>query len=383
MGQGNGRWESTVFADWANCYLGSNDPYGETLHSILSLAKAEFFNVDRFVSVVGSFVALQFLLILKPRAIHFFDMNPCAVKWAQMLCELITISSSPQEYMSRLFARDVAAFEWHDEYRRLLYLNQHRFLKSPPCQVWRETTCALLSPSARATYEEILVPLQAGAKTRWYTPRLVPCEDRRELKSLARSGLGAQGRLPLDGRASFLYGEGWLTSQLTFDNVKRKLQTVPITWSSGVDFPTVRSGDICQDISGDVCQDISSLDESQNVLIFAMDMWSSNFARQWWPKEMMTWRPKCGRLVVIQSITAGKHELVRELVGDVEKKTLAWQSFSDWKSEKLLPTHIWQCGVKPDSLYGHPLILQSDDLQVRRVLRELLTARRKRIAENQ
>ncbi|CAJ1335209.1 unnamed protein product [Effrenium voratum] len=61
LGYGNGKRESTTFAGWSNCYLGCNDPYGETLHSILSLVRAKYLTVDRFVSVVGSFVALQFL----------------------------------------------------------------------------------------------------------------------------------------------------------------------------------------------------------------------------------------------------------------------------------------------------------------------------------
>ena len=154
LGYGNGKKESTTFAGWSNCYLGpavkglhkvlagSNDPYGETLHSLLSLVKAKVLSVDRFVSVVGSFVALQFLplalekshstalrLVLRPKSLHFFDMNPQQAKnlrpsmenhpksfetFIEFHCRCFgrrcSVSSSaspktPQEYISRVFAR--------------------------------------------------------------------------------------------------------------------------------------------------------------------------------------------------------------------------------------------------------------------------------------
>ncbi|CAK9043766.1 unnamed protein product, partial [Durusdinium trenchii] len=192
LGYGNGKTESTTFKGWSNCYLGSNDPYGETLHSMLSLVRAKYLSVDRFVSVVGSFVALQFLLVLKPKSVHFFDMNPQQVMWAQMLCELILMSDTPEEYISRVFARPVRTFERRlgggRGRGRLTHLNQHRFLQRPVALHWRHQTLSQLSAAAQETYRKVLVPLQEGDQPGWFTPELLPCEDRRRLRTLTRTG---------------------------------------------------------------------------------------------------------------------------------------------------------------------------------------------------
>eukprot|EP00435_Cladocopium_sp_Y103_P031290 s886_g7.t3 len=320
LGYGNGKKESTTFSGWSNCYLGSNDPYGETLHSILSLVRAKYVSIDRFVSVVGSFVALQFLLVLKPKTMHFFDMNPQQVQWAKMLCELIKISKTPQEYISRVFARQVRPFERRLGHGgptgdRLTHLNQHRFLRLPIAQRLRSDTLQRLSASAQETYQRVLVPLQEGDQPGWFTPTLLPCEDRRRLRSLARTGLGPQGRLPGDRCASLLYGEGWLSSQETFNVVKQKLATTSITWTSDVDFTSASPADI-------IPEDVPAA----RSLLFAMDMWSSHFARPLSKQLTLQWRG-AGRLVVVQSITAQKSELVEELVGSED---LSWKSFSDW-----------------------------------------------------
>lgn len=379
LGYGNGKKESAIFADWANCYLASNDPYGETLHSILSLMRSGYVEVDRFVSVVGSFVALQFLLVLRPRAIHFFDMNAHQIRFAQLLCELIKISKSPQDFLSRVFARGVLAFERRLEGargRRLSLLNQKAFMALPVSPGWRQKTLAMLSPAAQEVYVNVLQPLQDGDRPGWFTPMIRPCEDRRRLSTCTRTGLGAQGRLPGDGFASFLYGEGWLTSDWTFNVVKEKLSTVPITWTADVDFPQARRAKICPEAPK----------SGESTLVFTMDMWSSDFAKHWPRKRTLEWRPSAGRLAVIQSITAAKHELVQELVGDEDEgdgpEGLRWRSLSDWDSAALLPPHICQVGevlhegCRPQGEEGmlmwrrHPLVHRAP-LHYRRLLREL------------
>lgn len=382
IGHDNGKKESSIFGDWRNCYLASNDPYGETLHSILSLFRAGVILVDRFVSVVGSFVALQFLLAIRPRAIHFFDMNPCQIQWAQLLCELISISRSPQEFISRIFARNVAAFEKSCRGRRLNYLNQSNFLQLQVSKQWRYDTVALLSPLSRETYVDILQPFQEGERPGWCTATLLPCEDRRRFRGAARSGLGPQGRLPSDGFASFLYGEGWLTSQWTFNTVRHKLKSVPITWTTGIDFPMAWPADII------VPTDVPPGDGSsgERTLVFAMDMWSSHFARPWPRDRTLEWRGRSGRLTLIQSLTAQKHELVQELVGHSAPgpEALRWRSHSEWDSAALLPPHICQVGDAicqgcraqgPEgelARRAHPLL--SEATQGRRLLGELTAA---------
>merc|ERR1712070_1041595 len=81
-----------------------------------------------------------------------------------------------------------------------------------------------------------------------------------------------------------------------------------------------------------------------------MDMFSSGFASPWPFSRTLRWRAKQGRLVVLQSITANKSELVQELVGgNAAGDCLQWCSFSDWDSTALLPTHVcqFQDGIRP------------------------------------
>ena len=163
LGRNHGRTASALpgwrdsswpFQGWADCYIAFNDPPGELLHIILTLVRARLLEVDRLVSVAGSMTALNFLTALNPGHIHFFDMNPCAIQWGRMLCELILLSDTPQEFVSRLFARNVTEFEHHSG--KLTVLNQDRYLMWPASAGLRNSTQRFLSHEAAAVYSQIL-----------------------------------------------------------------------------------------------------------------------------------------------------------------------------------------------------------------------------------
>ncbi|CAE7630006.1 rnf217 [Symbiodinium sp. CCMP2456] len=242
-----------------------NDPPGEMLHIVLSLLRARLVDVDRLVSVAGSMTALNLLTAVNPRRLHFFDMNPCAILWGKMLCELILLSSTPQEFISRLFARSVAEFEC--DAGQLTFRNQEKFLLRPVSAAMREETRQALSDEAASVYLHILSGYQDGAvRDGWNTPRIVPCEDRRRLRHSTRCAdalelvddlehlsfpndicpTGYRG----DGIASFHYGEGWLASSWLYAEVRRKLQETQPTWSSQVDFPAAGPEDLLPDLAG-------------------------------------------------------------------------------------------------------------------------------------
>lgn len=334
LGHGN-RPVSWHFHGWKDCYLAFNDPYGEILHNVFTLTRAGFLEVDRFVSVVGSLTALHLLVALTPRVIHFFDMNPCAVVWGKMLLEVISVATTPQEFISRIFARDVASFE--EKRGKLSHVNQAEFLAQPVSEVWQRSTQALLGRESRETYCSVLVPFQRGEQRfGWNTPSILPCEDRRRFRTYTRTGLGPQGRLPSDGFASFLYGEGWLSSPWTFEEVRRKLDATPIFWAAPVDFPCASVEEVlCGVGRGDRVA-------GERVVIYVMDMFSSGFAAFWPLSQAARYRGD-GRLVVLQSITARKDELVLELVG-ARDGAPRWRSLSVWDSSMLLPPHVCQIG---------------------------------------
>ncbi|CAE7553970.1 rnf217 [Symbiodinium sp. CCMP2592] len=136
-----------------------NDPPGEMLHIVLSLLRARLVDIDRLVSVAGSMTALNLLTAVNPRRLHFFDMNPCAILWGKLLCELILLSSTPQEFISRLFARSVAEFEC--DAGQLTFRNQEKFLARPVSAAMREETRQALSDEAASVYSQILSGYQA------------------------------------------------------------------------------------------------------------------------------------------------------------------------------------------------------------------------------
>ena len=126
------------------------------------------------------------------------------------------------------------------------------------------------------------MPLQEGSRPGWFTETLWPCEDRRRLRSLARSGLGPQGRLPGDGAASFLYGEGFLSNQQTFRVVQRRLSETPISWVEGLDFTEATPLEVMKgDLKGK---------SAKSTVLFAMDMWSSHFAKPLSKQLTLQWR---------------------------------------------------------------------------------------------
>eukprot|EP00439_Symbiodinium_sp_Y106_P052732 s716_g7.t1 len=134
------------------------DPPGEMLHIVLSLLRARLVDIDRLVSVAGSMTALNLLTAVNPRHLHFFDMNPCAILWGKMLCELILLSSTPHEFVSRLFARSVAEFE--RDAGQLTFRNQEEFLARPVSAAMREETRQALSDEAASVYSQILSSYQ-------------------------------------------------------------------------------------------------------------------------------------------------------------------------------------------------------------------------------
>ncbi|CAJ1398197.1 unnamed protein product [Effrenium voratum] len=352
------RLRSWRFQGWEDCYLGFNDPPGEMLHIILSLVRARMTEVDQLLSVAGSMTSLNLLTALRPRQIHFFDMNPCAIAWGKMLLELIAASNSRQEFMSQLFARDLLAFE--QTHGGLTYLNQHQYLATSTSPKLREEAQGRLSTEGAEVYREILAPFQELRRRRdWHTPRLAPCEDRRKVPNRTRSGLGSQGRLPADGVASYHYGEGWLASEWTFQQVQQQLRKTPVRWSGGLDFPTASA-------------EALAAESQHGALLFLMDMFSSEFASAWPLHRAQRLQQRCGGLLLAQSITRDRQELLQELNGS------SWRSLSDWDSQALLPSEFCRVGVdtspgcRPPGLSGealrlcHPLLRQASgaDLQL-------------------
>ncbi|CAJ1382402.1 unnamed protein product [Effrenium voratum] len=323
--------QSDPHAGFKDVYFGANEPWGETLHDIFTLIAHKFTQVEHYVSVVGSMNALNFLTAIRPKQIHFFDLNPAAVSWGKLLVELVRASASPQDFVSRLFARDLQGFE---EGQVLSPASQEAFLQLPPSEAIRSETLAKLSEESQDVYRQVAEQveghkhdLNTGGLESGSFAGLFPAWDRAFAGPLTKSGLGPR----MGARRSFLYGEGFLRSQWTFDQVKQVLEETPISWTSGVDFPHAFPADLLPKGS-----------MRGATLLYAMDMWSgpSHHAARWPADRIRAWQEEAGDggLVVVQS-KGDRAELVQKLVPASGGRSF-WQSWSDWRSADFLPAAI-------------------------------------------
>eukprot|EP00746_Dinoflagellata_sp_MGD_P029105 gnl/MRDRNA2_/MRDRNA2_168868_c0_seq1.p1 gnl/MRDRNA2_/MRDRNA2_168868_c0~~gnl/MRDRNA2_/MRDRNA2_168868_c0_seq1.p1 ORF type:complete len:409 (+),score=74.35 gnl/MRDRNA2_/MRDRNA2_168868_c0_seq1:137-1363(+) len=321
--------QSAQFEGFKDVYIDSGDPLGELLHNILSIVRAHEVHLDNFVSVVGSFSAVNLLTSIEPRNIVFFDMNPAAIEVAKLKCELINISDTPQDYISRIFARNVSSFEQAEG--RLTKHNQHVFLGTPVDEELRTQTKALLTGAAKDIYESLLQQYQdpdfEDESMKNAPGTMQPCEDRTKLKGCTMSGLGGQHIPMMNKGFSFRYGDGFLSSERTYSIVRRKLQTLPITWIAGVDFP-----------ASDAMFGREDAFHGNRTLLFVMDMFSSGFAADWTPDRIEGWRQAVGQdaLILMQTITRTRSDLVQKYATNEDGEG-HWVSLSHWESSYLMP----------------------------------------------
>jgi len=344
---------SAAFHGVNNLYIASGDPLGELLHILLSLRNTSLLEMDNFVSVVGSFEAMQLLVAIQPKQIVFFDENPAAIAMAKMKLELLEIASSPQEYITRIFARDVRKFE--QTHSKLTSSNQEAFMAMGINEEIRRNTEELLTPDSAKVYKAVIVPHQAPsfAEPSWFSDgRLRPCNVRSIMTACTASGFGPQPQHPGDRLIGFRYGEGFLTNQHTYNILVHKIKTIPISWVQGVDFPASNPM-FGRPASGD------------KTVVFVMDMFASKFASEWKLPKQQLWFDAVGKeaFVLIQTIVEDRNQLVQQFNGSV------WSSLSDWDSSPLMPALIcarlntfWQtcCSEIPSNVSKAHLPIQGN-----------------------
>ena len=62
-------------------------------------------DIDAAVTVVGSMSGINMLRHVKPRALLFFDINPESLIYAKLFTDILNISSSRLDFISRMFGR--------------------------------------------------------------------------------------------------------------------------------------------------------------------------------------------------------------------------------------------------------------------------------------
>ena len=226
--------QPALFRDESQVYLASADRWDLTQDNLTALKSFELANVDTYASVIGGFSGLNYLLALNPKKIVFFDVNTYMLDYAQLIVELITISSSPQDFIGRVFGRSVNEYLAITSFSSLNIDNQEGYLSLPVNESLVHETMSALSRASQETFQRTVIPhihhkVPAGPQN---CKRLLPCwpiSERVPVGGGKEFGFDEHGQL-VPNTNTFFYGQGWLKNNETFNSLKALLQTRPIKY---------------------------------------------------------------------------------------------------------------------------------------------------------
>lgn len=150
-------------------YVATNEPPETHANMLVALNKSHHFKTlggggwtaetNGYVSVAGGFQGFTaFILAIQPSSIFWTDR-----KWQQLLLcrmwmELVLMSNSRSEYVSTIFARDLAS--WESVHGPLLPSNQLDFLALPVDTDFHIRTSKRLTSLSQRTFQTYLIPAQ-------------------------------------------------------------------------------------------------------------------------------------------------------------------------------------------------------------------------------
>ncbi len=288
-----------LFAATAGIYLASADRMDLALANLRSLRTSGIAQVDAFASVVGGLSGLNYLLQLQPRTIALYDVNPAMLGYARLVLEIVSLAGTPREFISRIFCRSVETFLAETDAPELTESNQEAYLRRPVERALLEETQGELSPGARRTHEEVLVPHLTGAVLSGVRNcrRLLPCwpvAARVPVGAGEAEGYDDVGRL-VPNTNSFFYGHGWLETPAAYQRVREALATTPPRFVP-MDL-LAQDLRLLGDLSGRLALHVSNLDE------WFPDVWGDRLRR--WQAEVEAAQ---GALTIITS-HGGIHRL--------------------------------------------------------------------------
>lgn len=108
-----------------NVFYGTDDGYEDASFGEFELYESHYNGLDperrediHMVSVVGGLYGLNFIPLWRPRRITFFDINPAAVTYLQIILQLIVDSRDVEHFLGRLKAADYEVETEQEEFVR-------------------------------------------------------------------------------------------------------------------------------------------------------------------------------------------------------------------------------------------------------------------------
>lgn len=178
-------------------------------------------SVEEVVSVIGGMSVLHLLPSLDVstvKSFHWFDVNCHALDNAQLILALIVASNSRNDFIRRIFARDVKKFLEDFGYHELTISNQHEYMKLEPDSLILEDTLSALSEKLKRVYKQNIIPRAHEGP--------IPTDimaNQHSLSPMLQNGTGALtrvGKKNVLNRGSYDYGFGFMSNDEAFNKTR-------------------------------------------------------------------------------------------------------------------------------------------------------------------
>lgn len=225
---------SPLFQNPHEVYIASADRIDKVVTNNCNITKNYPQGAYAYATVIGGLSGLNYLQSIKPEKIFFFDVNEKAVVYCRLILEMISICESHNEFISRIFCRDVDRFI--SENNSLTHDNQYEYLRQEVDTQIFEDTLNRLTAESTSLYKQFITPYHPGkilAETR-NCRHLLPCWPENHTVPVGAGqpcGRNSAGEL-VPNVNTFFYGQGWLESRESFLRTRSVLEHATIICSA-------------------------------------------------------------------------------------------------------------------------------------------------------
>jgi ubiquinone/menaquinone biosynthesis C-methylase UbiE len=221
--------ENNIFTKESEVYIASADRIDKVLHNHNVIEQNYKQGAHSYATVIGGLSGLNYITLIKPSKITFFDINEKMTQYCKFILELISICNSHTDFITRIFCRDVDKFNLS---QTLSYAKQKEYLDIPLDLEILHDTINKLTTSSAAIYNQYITPYHSGKPL----PEirncrvLLPCWPKDQVVPVGGGqafGLNSAGEL-VPNVNTFFFGSGWLSSKQEFINTKNIIQNSEI-----------------------------------------------------------------------------------------------------------------------------------------------------------
>ena len=130
-------------------YTTATNPFNFASERVVALQEFGMPAVETFASPASDLLALNYISILRPKQIVFFEQNKVFLDFLKFTIELIRISDSQDDFISRFFLRSLPLFLQQTPAEESEGFKQKDFLKIPIDRQFAEECLKYLSNESK------------------------------------------------------------------------------------------------------------------------------------------------------------------------------------------------------------------------------------------